>query len=280
MRHSLTAAALALVSGCVTTTKYDAALAERDGLQEELAARNKALASAERRGDGLKEENTELEKALANEKQNVRDLNDRLARLQAEMAAASKDKNALRANIEQMTLALAQLEQRRAESEARVNEYKALLSRFKALIDAGKLKVRIIDGRMVVVLATDVLFASGSANLSKEGKAAVAEVAGLLAGIAKRNFQVEGHTDNVPISTAQFQSNWELASARSINVVKEMVEAGMPAERISAASYGQHRPSVPNDSPQGKAQNRRIEIVIVPDLSTLPGFDQLQKLGG
>jgi chemotaxis protein MotB len=158
-----------------------------------------------------------------------------------------------------------------------VQEFRSLLARFRALIDAGKLKVRIVDGRMVVVLATDVLFGSGSATLSKEGRSAVSEVAQVLASIPRRGFQVEGHTDAVPIATAQFASNWELAAARAITVTRAMVEAGLPATRVSAASYADTRPVASNGA-DGKAQNRRIDITIVPDLSALPGFDELNRL--
>jgi chemotaxis protein MotB len=100
-----------------------------------------------------------------------------------------------------------------------------------------------------------------------------------LSAIPDRKFQVEGHTDNVPIRTEQFPSNWELASARALTVLKTMVDAGMPAARVSAASFGDSKPAASNDSSDGKAQNRRIEIVVVPDLSTLPGFEELQKAG-
>ena len=131
---------------------------------------------------------------------------------------------------------------------------------------------------MVVVLATDILFASGSASLSKDGKAAIGEVGQVLASIPKRSFQVEGHTDNVPIASAQYPSNWELAAARAITVLKSMVESGLPGERISAASFGDTRPVASNDSKETKAQNRRIEIIIVPDLSQLPGFEELKAL--
>jgi chemotaxis protein MotB len=139
--------------------------------------------------------------------------------------------------------------------------------------------VKIIDGRMVVALASDVLFTSGSAKLSEAGKTAIGEVSKLLADIPGRKFQVEGHTDNVPMKSAQYPTNWELAAARALSVVKTMVDAGMPVDRISAASFGENKPAKPNDSPEGKAANRRIEIVVVPDLSTLPGFDELKKVG-
>jgi chemotaxis protein MotB len=177
-----------------------------------------------------------------------------------------------------MTNALAELQKRKEAAESRVGEYKSLLSKFKGLIDAGKLKVRIVEGRMMVVLASDVLFDSGSATLSKAGKDAITEVGQLLASIKGKSFQVEGHTDNVPIATKQYPSNWELAAARAVNVVRTMRDAGMPDARISAASYGDSKPSASNDTPEGRAQNRRIDIIIVPDLSTLPGFDELQRV--
>ncbi|MFT3839396.1 MAG: OmpA family protein [Myxococcaceae bacterium] len=266
-----------MCSACVTQGTYDKLKAEQDETQDQLQQKNAALEACNQKQTQNETKIRDLQAALADETEKVNDGNARIARCTAEMASASKDKKALQGSIDEMTVALADLEKRRSEAEKRVQEFKNLLSKFKSLIDAGKLKVRIVDGRMVVVLATDILFGSGSASLSKDGKAAIGEVSQVLASIPKRTFQVEGHTDDVPIATAQYPSNWELASARSINVVKAMIEAGMPPERISGASFGQFKPAVPNDSKENKAQNRRIEIIIVPDLSTLPGFDELQK---
>jgi len=266
MRSYTIVAAAALMTGCVTQGTYD-----------QLQARHDALAGslAEREG-----ENADLRGRLANEQKRGEELEGEVRKKEAELAALVKDKSALQSSVEEMQRALAELQKRKAEADARIAEFRALLDKFKGLIDAGKLKVKISDGRMIVSLASDVLFAPGAANLSKDGKAAVQEVAQLLASIADRKFQVEGHTDNVPISTPIFPSNWELGSARALTVVKTMIDAGLPADRVSAASYGDARPARPNDSAEGKAANRRIEIVVVPDLSTLPGFDELQKVGG
>ncbi len=269
---------LALLSGCVTQSTYDALKTERDGLDQTLGDKNKALAELEARQQRLTRRGQELEAQLAEAQDKIKDLNARVDRQSADMAAVTKDKSRLQASVEEMTRALAELERRRAEAEGRIAEFKNLLSRFRALIDAGKLKVKIVDGRMVVVLATDILFGSGSASLSKDGKAAIVEVGQVLASIPRRSFQVEGHTDNVPIASAQYPSNWELAAARAITVLKSMVEAGLPDERISAASFGETRPVASNDSKESKAQNRRIEIIIVPDLSQLPGFEELKAL--
>ncbi|MBX7101955.1 MAG: OmpA family protein [Myxococcaceae bacterium] len=273
-----TLAVAAALTGCVTQGTFDALQREHEATQDELAKKNEALRALDVKHQAALKKGESLEKSLADAQDALKDLNARLARLTAEMAAASKDKTRLQASVDEMTVAIAELEKRRAQAEARVNEFKNLLSRFKTLIDAGRLKVRIVDGRMVVVLATDILFASGSASLSKDGKAAVGEVAQVLASIPQRAFQVEGHTDNVPIATAQYPSNWELAAARAINVLKAMVENGLPASRVSAASFGDSKPVVVNDTPELRALNRRIEIIIVPDLSSLPGFEELQKI--
>ena len=205
--------AMLSLSACVTQGTYDKLKGENDHTQEELSARNKALEGANKKIDSLEEKGKSLEQALADEKEKKADLDQRLNKALADQASLTKDKSKLQSSVEQMTTALAELEKRRAEAEARIAEFRSLLAKFKTLIDAGKLKVRIVEGRMVVVLATDILFASGSASLSKDGKSAIGEVAQVLASIPKRSFQVEGHTDNVPIATAQFPSNWELAAA-------------------------------------------------------------------
>ena len=82
----------------------------------------------------------------------------------------------------------------------------------------------------------------------------------------------------MPIHTEQFPSNWELASARALNVVRTLQEGGVPVGRLSAASFAENRPVDTNKTKEGKAANRRIEIVVVPDLSLLPGYEELEKL--
>jgi chemotaxis protein MotB len=131
---------------------------------------------------------------------------------------------------------------------------------------------------MVVQIGTDILFPSGSAELSKEGQAALPRVGAVLAQLKDNEYQVEGHTDNVPIKTSKYPSNWELAAARAITVVKTLNAAGVPSNQVSAASYAEYKPAATNETPEGKQANRRIEIVVVPDLSKLPGFEELNAL--
>lgn len=267
-----------LLGACIVgKAKYEALQSQYDGLQADHAALQEEHEQLQDQLSDTEREVQSLQQALSRAEEEAQALQGQLNQLQAEKAALLKDKSALDSSVREMEKALVELAQRKAQADARVAEYRNLLARFQALIDAGKLRVKIVDGRMVVELATDVLFSSGSANLSKDGAEALKEVAAVLASIPDRRYQVEGHTDNDPIATAQYPSNWELASARALVVTRTLVAGGLPAERVSAASYGEHRPAAPNDTREGKVANRRIEIVVVPDLSTLPGFEELNR---
>ncbi len=235
-------------AGCVSSTKHRA----------EVGSLNSQISKEKSQSEILRKEN--------------RDLQDKLL-------VTAKDRGALKTSLDEMKKAMDEMRQRQAEQKARLQEFEDLTKRFKKLTDAGALSVQIVDGKMVVSLGSDVLFPSGSARLSQAGEAAIKEVTAQLTAIPTKIYQVEGHTDNVPISTAIFPSNWELASARALNVTRTMIAQGMPSNRVSAASFGDTQPVKSNDTPEGKAANRRIAIVVVPDLSTMPGYEELNKLG-
>jgi len=173
--------------------------------------------------------------------------------------------------------ALTEARERQASADARDAIYRRLKDRLQAMIDAGKLDVRIARGRMVIDLKQDILFPSGKAELSDLGGETLREVARALAEFADRQFQVEGHTDNIPIKTTRFPSNWELSTARAVAVVMLFIDAGMDPDNLSAAGFGEFQPRADNGSEEGRALNRRIEVVMVPDLQLLPDLvDSLQ----
>jgi chemotaxis protein MotB len=94
---------------------------------------------------------------------------------------------------------------------------------------------------------------------------------------ADRHFLVAGHTDNIPIKSKKFASNWELSTARAVEVVKLLVDSGMKPSQIGAAGYAEFDPAAPNATPDGQKQNRRIEIVVEPNLSELPSLEGIGK---
>ncbi len=143
------------------------------------------------------------------------------------------------------------------------------LERFKSSVDVGTLNVRVSGRRAVLVLPADVLFDSGSAVLSKKGSRTITQITQILKGNINCKYQIEGHTDNVPIHTPRFPSNWELASTRALKVLHTMVAAGMSPSFLSTASFADTRPIQSNDKKEGREANRRIEIALIPDISTL-----------
>lgn len=173
-----------------------------------------------------------------------------------------------------------ELARRDALAKKRLEQLHELQADFKPLIDRGVLTVEVVDGRIVLAMAADVLFPSGSAALSDAGKADLREVGSLLSKKEDYEWQVEGHTDDDPINTPQFPNNWYLGAARAIEVVQFLVGAGMSPDSLSAASFGQYAPLASNNTPSGKAQNRRIELVLLPDLSELPGYQELMQQKG
>ena len=281
-----------LLGACVTRGKYDELKQKYDEAQAQLGERQTQIGTLHQQVAAEQAKVQALSAEIADAKAQLAALTEartakeaELAALQAEqqklndeLANLLKDRSALKESTERLQQALLELNKRKVEAEKRVAEFRSLLAKFKNLIDAGKLQVKLVDGRMVLVLPTDVLFDSGSAKLSKEGVSAVKDVTAVLKTLQKRRFQVEGHTDNVPIKTAQYPSNWELSSARALGVVKAMTEAGMSGEALSAAGFGEYRPAARNDSDANKRENRRIEIVLVPDLSMLPGFEELKRV--
>jgi chemotaxis protein MotB len=280
-RHILawTAVTLAVGSGCVTKSKHEALQRDFDTFRAESDARDKQHeASFAKLEEALKAEQDKLRlerERYAAEEGRLKGLIDGL---NAEKVALAKDQSRMKATEAELQKALKELQERKAQVDARIAEYRNLIARFKGLIDAGKLRVVMNGGKMVVELATDILFPSGSATLSDDGRRAVIEVAQVLATLPDREFQVEGHTDNVPMRSAAFPSNWELAYGRANSVLYAMIEGGMAPNRISASSAGEFRPRADNGTKEGKAQNRRIEIIVVPDLSLLPGADELERM--
>jgi len=134
---------------------------------------------------------------------------------------------------------------------------------FKEEIEKNVIHI-VQDSRGVTVsLAEAGFFDSGSATVSESGLLVLQRIAEKLQATSA-NLRVEGHTDNSPIHTSLFPSNWELSAARATNVLEYLISnAGIPPQRLSAAGYGEYRPTATNDTPEGRAMNRRVDLVII-----------------
>ncbi len=239
--------------------KLAAAKAEIARLGDDIAARDKSLQEANVKAADLArqlEELTVLNVAMQ----------ERLKAAGQGLDQLSSEKGTLAAQLTETRKQLEELKKQQAAAEARVAQFQDLIKRFQKLADAGKLKVVLRQGRMLIELPTDVLFDSGKAEINPAGKQTVQEVGKVLATMPDRRFQVAGHTDNVKISTARFASNWELSTARGVEVLKVLVGAKVKPENLSAAGYGEFDPVSANDTTENKQKNRRIEITLVPNL--------------
>jgi chemotaxis protein MotB len=124
-----------------------------------------------------------------------------------------------------------------------------------------------LRGRLTVNMVDAILFDSGKAEVKKGGIAVLKKVVSTLQDVTDKEIRVEGYTDNVPISGAlvkKYPTNWELSAARAINVARYLQEQGIDPSRLSAVAYGEYKPVGDNATPEGRAKNRRIEIVLVP----------------
>jgi chemotaxis protein MotB len=135
-------------------------------------------------------------------------------------------------------------------------------------VQDGDVLITVRDGRMYVVLPDDVLFASGSAEVTERGQRTLATLAGSLRTFDAR-LEVAGHTDEVPIARGRFASNWELSAARAIAVVRILVRDGVDPRALSATAFAEFDPAAPNDSAAGRATNRRIEILVMPNVDDI-----------
>ncbi|HSD89152.1 MAG TPA: OmpA family protein [Kofleriaceae bacterium] len=206
-------------------------------------------------------------------------LNDRIAELEGkagQLDATIKSKEGelktVQGEKEATQAELAELRKQKEAAEKRIAAYKALQDKFRALVDTGKLQVVFRNGQMTLKLPSGILFASGSDDLSKDGEKALSEVVTILMQFKDRRFVVAGHTDNQPIKTAKFPNNWYLSTARANSVVQFMIKQGFPTKSLAASGYGEFDPVAPNDNDKNREQNRRIEIILVPNLEELPSL--------
>jgi chemotaxis protein MotB len=132
-------------------------------------------------------------------------------------------------------------------------------------LDSQKLPIAVTENErgVTVHIMEELLFPSGSADLKRASLNAMDTLAGILRRLPN-DLRVEGHTDNVPISTAQFPSNWHLSVARALNVGYYLIlQHGLTQERVTIVGYSEYQPLEKNDTPEHRAQNRRVDIVIL-----------------
>ena len=197
-------------------------------------------------------------------------LEERLGAIEAQLAEVTAERDRLRGEHGQLEATVREREAQIAALEAAQRDLEA---RFGSEIADGSVHITGGGGRLSVGLSDRILFPSGSATLSEQGKALLRRVAESLRTIEGRIIQVEGHTDALQPSRAlaeQFPTNWELSAARATNVVRFLEECEISGDRLVASGFSQYRPAANNRTETGRRRNRRIELNLLPAPARAP----------
>ena len=221
--------------------------AEFDKLKAEAAGLAKA-------NQALTKDKSELEQVLKAKSdtlsKNISDLRQKVADLQEENKKLGDE--------------IAALQKAKEEKVKEVSStYEHLLENMKSEIAQGQVTISELKGKLTVNMEAAILFDSGKADVKPDGIAILLKIVPTLKEVKDKSIRIEGHTDNVPIRSSQFPSNWELSAARAINVAKYLQQQGLDPANLSAAAFSEFKPVADNATKEGRAKTRRIEITLV-----------------
>jgi chemotaxis protein MotB len=232
-------AAALVLGGCVSQETFDKAQGEKAqeirALQSERETLDRQLRELERQKAALENDRSALERQQAQ----LRAQNQALESQKQQLLSASKQSQ---------------------------SQYDSVLAELKEEVQKGQLQVRRYKDMLTVDVAEQLFFDSGRATLKETGKEVLKKVADAVKSYEDKAIRVIGHTDNVPITGGLqkvFASNWELSAARATTVVRFLQDAGIAPERLLATGRAEYAPVAPNDTPEGRQKNRRIEITLI-----------------
>ena len=251
--------------------EYDALLLERNALQQELAALQKKY-------DALSESYSALEQNSSKEiADNIQKNRELLAQLEAKELALVAENNRLlklEADMQERSQRIAELEALIASKDQAMRDLKNAISSALTAFEGKGLTVEQRNGKVYVSMENKLLFKSGSWAIGSEGRTAIEQLGSVLADNPEIAVLIEGHTDDDPFSSGgQIANNWDLSTKRATAIVQILIEnESINPESLTAAGRGEYAPIASNDTTEGKAKNRRIEVVLTPKL------DEISKL--
>ncbi|HAM32923.1 MAG TPA: chemotaxis protein MotB [Deltaproteobacteria bacterium] len=190
---------------------------------------------------------------------------DTLSRTIFELRRKVSDLDAENAKLRERNAAL---EKAKEEQVRKVSStYENLLEKMKSEISKGQVTISELKGKLTVNMVDSILFDSGKAEVKRGGLEVLQKVISILTDVKDKSIRIEGHTDNVQIAgglARRYPTNWELSAARAINVTRYLQDQGIDPGQLAAVAYGEWKPVGDNGAPEGRAKNRRIEIILVP----------------
>jgi chemotaxis protein MotB len=270
----LFAVAALCITGCVTSKKYKAL----DKLRTDCESKNTDLtaqvailqldtAKLNAEYTALLNEKSSLEQSSSSEKLN---LNKQLIEKQQQLKEKQDQLSEKEKLLGDREAKLKELQDKLDQQAAIVNQLRNTVADALLGFKGEDLSVELRNGKVYVSLSENLLFKSGSATVDPKGKDAISKLAQVLEKNPNIDILVEGHTDNVPLIPGKFDDNWDLSASRALSIVRILTQDNkVDPKRVTAAGRGQYVPIASNDTPEGRARNRRTEIILSPKLDEL-----------
>lgn len=234
---------------------------------------SKKLLNSQAKVDKLQKDSARTHDQLNECNAQVKNLNEEKTSLQNENATVQSN---LKALSKESKMTIADQAKRLLALQNMIQSQKDVMSKLKnSIADAlmnfknDELSVYIKDGNVYVSIAEKLLFKSGSDVVDPKGKEALKTLAQVLKSTKDITVMIEGHTDNVSIKTNKFADNWDLSTARATSIVRILTNFGFDSNRITASGRSQFHPVKPNETAEGRASNRRTEVILSPDMKEL-----------
>ena len=251
--------------------RVKAVITERDELCNTVALRNNEIEDLKDNIENLKENISELNQSITHVEQKYNELSGEKLSQAEQFNLALKQKSA---ELEEKERLLAEREKSLRELQQVIARQDSITKRLNDVLrnallgfNSDELSVEIKNGKVYVSMTDKLLFKSGSANVEAKGREALKLLAGVLEKNEDIDILIEGHTDNVPIKTAVYRDNWDLSVGRATSIVRILtVEHGIEPTRLTASGKGEFWPRSTNETPEGRAMNRRTEIILSPKL--------------
>ena len=251
-----------------------------DTLSKHIVDLRDHIASLKNENSLLKAENKDLKQNIETLKRDVDNLQGQVAALEAKNKTLQSEYEVQISHLQNKIEALEEknkalqsdadaLERQKEEEMLEMKgAYEELLKGMKSEIDKGKITITQLRGKLKVNMLDEILFDSGKTTIKPQGVEVLKRVGNILLTVKDRAINIEGYTDNVPIGaelSKKYPTNWELSAARATNVARYLQEKiGIDPSLLSATGYGEYQPVASNETEEGRAKNRRIEIVLVP----------------
>ena len=244
--------------------------ADNEELRNKLQDLSDLVADLSTRNKKERQAKTELESLVGSLQTDSAAARERVSAAQGRIADLEEERKRLAAEQAELQAEADRLRAEQAALQKRTAAYDDLVRELQGEIESGEVTITELSGKLTVSLSNAILFDSGSTVVKQAGQDALEKVAGVLAQISDRSIRVEGHTDDVPVrGSAAYKDNWGLSALRASTVVSLLVGWQVDPLNVAAVGLGEHHPVASNETAEGKAANRRTEIVLAPKLESV-----------